>query len=143
MYEIREVDGSDAEIATVIRRFNAMAPELFPTLSDHHLSDGYWWLAYHGDDAVAFAGLVPFEPFTGVGYFKRCYVMPDHVGRGLQLRLMFVREVKARDLGYSQIVSECSADSHSNPNFRRAGFETFEPEQPWGKPASVYWRKVL
>ncbi|CAN0424216.1 unnamed protein product [Phaeothamnion confervicola] len=56
---------------------------------------------------------------------------------------MFVREVKARDLGYTQIVSECSEDSHSNLNFRRAGFEQVQPEQIWGIPGSIYWSKTL
>lgn len=142
-YRIEEVDGSDIDIAETIRRFNKMAPELFPPLTESHLTDGHWWFVYLDKEPVAFAGLVTFEPFSRVGYFKRCYVLPDHVGRGLQLRLMYVRETKARELGYHQIVSECAEDSHSNPNFRRAGFEQVEPEQPWGKPGSVYWRKYL
>ncbi len=143
MYEIVEVDGE--EYADVINRFNALAPETFPALAVSHLTDGHWWLVYHGDDddPVAFAGMVTFEPFRKVAYFKRCYVTPDNWGHGLQLRLMFVREVKARELGYTQIVSECAADSHSNLNFRRAGFEQTEPEQPWGKPGSIYWAKTL
>jgi GNAT superfamily N-acetyltransferase len=144
-YIIEEVDGSDPAIATELRRFNAMSPpELFPDLSDHHLESGYWWLVYNSvDEAVAFAGMVPNEPHKGEAYFKRCYVRPDDVGHGLQLRLMFVREVKARELGYKQIVSECSEHSYSNLNFRRAGFEQVFPEQPWGAPGSVYWSKTL
>lgn len=142
MYEIHEIDGE--AYSNEINGFNAMAPEVFPPLTLHHLANGHWWFAYHQetDKAVAFAGLVPFE-VGNVAYFKRCYVQPDHVGHGLQLRLMFVREVKARDLGYAQIVSECACDSHSNLNFRRAGFEAFEPEQPWGRAGAVYWRKTL
>jgi GNAT superfamily N-acetyltransferase len=143
-YIITEVDGSEPETAAEIRRWNAMSPpELFPELSDHHLESGYWWFAYRGNDPVAFAGMVDNEPHIGEVYFKRCYVLPDHVGHGLQLRLMFVREVKARELGYKQIVSECSEDSHSNFNFRRAHFERIFPEQVWGKPGSVFWRKRL
>lgn len=143
MYEICEVDGSDPEISQIIQHFNSLAPEIFPPLSQDHLDCGCWWLAFHGKEPIAFAGLVTFTPFLDVGYFKRCYVMPDHVGHGLQLRLMFVREVKARELGYIQIISECYEHSHSNLNFRRAGFESIEPEQKWGAPNSVYWRKAL
>src|SRR4051812_26055610 len=99
-YIIEEVDGSDPGIAATLHAFNRLAPEIFPVLDRHHLENGYWWLTYHGDDAVAFAGMVDMEPFQKVCFFKRCYVLPDHVGRGLQLRLMFVREVKARELGY-------------------------------------------
>ncbi len=138
-----DVDGSDPETATTLRRFNSLAPETFPPLTDRHLESGHWWFTYHGEDPVAFAGMCDMEPFHKVCYLKRCYVLPDHVGHGLQLRLMFVREVKAREIGYKQIVSECSEDSHSNLNFRRAGFEQVVPEQPWGKPGSVYWAKTL
>ena len=143
MYTIEEIDGE--ERANEISRFNSLAPETFPLLKPNHLTDGHWWLVYHNEiqEPVAFAGLVEMQPFHRVGYFKRCYVMPDHVGHGLQLRLMFVREVKARELGYTQIVSECSPDSHSNHNFRRAGFEMVCPEQIWGKPGSIYWGKML
>ncbi len=140
-YRIEEVDGE--QHADRIHLFNSYEPKVFPSLATHHLTDGHWWFAYHDAIPVAFAGLVTFEPFSRVAYFKRCFVLPDHVGHGLQLRLMFVREVRARELGYHQIVSECSEDSHSNLNFRRAGFEQVEPEQPWGKHGSVYWRKYL
>jgi GNAT superfamily N-acetyltransferase len=143
MYLIEEADGSEPSTAAILNHFNSLAPEIFPPLTERHLESGHWWLVYHGDDAVAFAGMVPFEPCAKACYLKRCYVLPDHWGHGLQLRLMFVREVKARELGYTQIVSECSEDSHSNLNFRRAGFEQCWPEQPWGKPGSVYWSKVL
>ena len=142
-YRLEEVDGSDPKTAEVIHYFNSLAPEIFPPLTDTHLSDGYWWLAYLGQEPVAFAGLVTFEPCTETAYLKRCYVLPDHCGHGLQLRLMTVREVKARELGYVRIVGECAEHSHSNLNFRRAFFERFEPEQMWGAPNSVYWRKAL
>jgi hypothetical protein len=144
MYIIEEVDGSDPAIAKQLHHFNSLAPETFPPLSQHHLEAGHWWLVYNADDEpVAFAGMVPMEPFAKVAFMKRCYVRPDDVGHGLQLRLLFCREVKCRELGYSQIVSECSEDSHSNLNFRRAGFERVFPEQPWGKPGAVYWSKIL
>lgn len=142
MYDIVEVDGSDPDIAKTLHHFNSLAPELFPELSESHLLDGYWWIVYHGDEPVAFAGLVSFE-IGNVSYFKRCYVLPDHRGRDLQIRLMAIREFKARELRYFQIVSECAATSRSNANFRRRHFEMFDPEQPWGKPGDIYWRKTL
>lgn len=141
MYQIREVDGE--QYADEIHRFNSLAPKTFPSLATSHLTDGHWWFVYQGEVAVAFAGLVTFEPFPRVAYFKRCLVLPDHVGHGLQLRLMYLREAKARELGYHQIVSECAESSHSNPNFRRLGFEQIFPEQPWGKPGDIYWGKFL
>jgi L-amino acid N-acyltransferase YncA len=142
-YAIREIDGREHE--ATIHAFNRMAPETFPELDQQrHIESGFWWLAYFESEPVAFAGLVEFLPFPNIGYFKRCYVLPDHHGHGLQLRFMQVRETKARQLGWSHLISECSAANlHSAANFRRHGFEQVEPEQRWGAPDSIYWKKDL
>ncbi len=144
-YRIEEVDGSDPDVAETLRRFNAMAPEIFPPLTEHHLEDGYWWLVYHTElpDPVAFCGYVTFDPFIETAYLKRAYCMMDHVGHGIQLCTLYTRETHARAAGYTRIVTECAEDSHSNLNLRRAGYEMFEPEQKWGAPRSNYWRKAL
>lgn len=154
-YRIAEVDAQDAEIATTIHRFNSLDEKTFPLLKPHHLECGYWWLAYPNaadgvictpdqTPPVAFAGLVPNTPFDGYGYLKRAYVLPDHRGQGLQCRLLFTRELKARELGWTHLVSECAESNlHSSANFRRAGFERCEPEQRWGVADSVYWIKKL
>jgi len=141
MYEIAEVDGIQNREA--LEAFNALDP-YFPPLQDRHFTNGYWWLAFDGDgNEVAFAGMVPFLPLARVGYFKRCYVLPAHKGHGLQLRLMCARVVKARQLNFSHLVSEClSSNEASANNFRRAGFVQTFPEQPWAKD-SIYWLKEL
>ena len=141
MYELTEVPGP--EFADTLDKFNAMDAD-FPPLTDRHYEDGYWWLVFRYGEAVAFAGLVPFEPFDGVGYCKRCLVRPDHFGHGLQYRLLCARIVKAKQLGWRQLVSECrAANQHSANNFRRAGFDLCEPEQRWGAPLSLYWVRDL
>ncbi|WPM83798.1 GNAT family N-acetyltransferase [Bradyrhizobium sp. 62B] len=66
---------------------------------------GAWWIAYHDDDAVAFAGVVPSTHARNSGYFCRVGVLQRHWGRGLQLRLMRAIEVRARRLGWDSIVS--------------------------------------
>jgi len=143
MYEISEVDG--VEWQETLADLNARSPDIFPPLQPRHFSDGYWWIAFLNDDPVAFAGLVPFEPFPNVGYLKRCYVAPDHHGHGLQYRLMAMRELCARQLGWTLLVSECRADnSYSAANFRKAGFSLCEPEQRWAdQDNSLYWVKHL
>jgi len=116
----------------------------FPPLTDAHLDLGFWWFADNPFRAVAFAGMVPFEPFPGVGYLKRAYVSPEARGHGLQQQFLRIREAKARSLGWTCLVSECAWDNaYSAANFVRAGFESCEPEQRWGAPDSLYWRKQL
>lgn len=140
-YQIHEVDGIEHQETIV--RFNSLVPVIFPILTINHLTDGFWWIAFLDDEPVAFAGLVENVPFKGVGYFKRCHVMPDHHGHGIQFRMMMARELKARQLGWTQLVSECHAsNNHSANNFRRAGFEQVWPEQPWARD-SIYWAKAL
>ena len=142
MCEICEVDGLTHK--DTIDAFNAMVPETFPPLELKHFTDGYSWVAYLESTPVGFAMLVPFEPFPNIGYCKRCYVSPDHYGHGLQFRMLSARIVKAKQLGWTRIVSECLAsNTFSANNFRKAGFDLCEPEQKWGAPESIYWVKVL
>ncbi len=141
MHTIREVTGADH--ADIIHRFNRMAPDIFPELQPRHIEDGYWWLAYLKQEPVGFAGLVPFEPFPNVGYLKRAYVLPEHRGHGLQQRFLFLREAKAKQLGWSLLVSECANGGRSSHNFARAGYSPCDPEQPWGTPNSIYWAKQI
>lgn len=141
-YELHEVDGTTNQ--DTITRLNALCPEIFPALSEEHLADGFWWLVYLDGDPIAFAGMVQFKPFESVWYYKRCYVLPDHHGHGLQFRLMKARELKARQIGARQIISECAgSNTYSASNFRKAGFELTEPEQKWGAANSLYWVKAL
>ncbi len=138
MYEINQVDG--VVFADTILRFNSLAPETFPPLEEHHLTDGYWWLAYLYDEPVAFAGMVPFLP--GIGYLKRCFVL--HRGHGLQYRLMLARCMEAKRIGWTHLVSEChETNTHSAANFLRANFSPFAPDQKWAGEHSLYFIKHL
>jgi RimJ/RimL family protein N-acetyltransferase len=139
---IREVDGTAT--AEVLHYLNAQDAQ-FPELKDHHLEQGYWWLARTWSRAiVGFAGMVPKVPYPGVGYFKRCWISPTARGNGLQMVFMRLREAKARELGWTTLTSEVAGDNQrSIANFLKAGFTVTEPEQPWGAPGSVYFVKRL
>lgn len=140
MYTLHEVDG--LTFADILNYFNAMVDD-WPPLQERHFLNGHWWIAYLEDEPVAFAGLVPFEPFQNVGYCKRCYVKPDHHGHGLQFRLLKARELKAKQLGWTMLVSECSSNNlWSASNFTKAGFSRTEPEQPWAMNA-IYFMKMI
>jgi N-acetylglutamate synthase-like GNAT family acetyltransferase len=143
-YRIREVDASNDDVAEIIRALNAETAE-FPELTDNEL-DGfhcYWWIAYRGKEPVGFAGMVPSQKYKNVGYLKRAGVTAGHRGNGIQLRLFKVREQKARKIGWTHLVSECTNTVYSANNFIRAGFKLFEPKERWAFENSLYWRKVL
>jgi hypothetical protein len=140
MYELREVSGAAPEIADALRYLNSHEPT-FPPLTDDHLANGFWWLI-ESDETVGFTGMVPFLPFAGVGYLKRCYVNPLHRGNGLQIRSLFVREARAKKLGWKQLVSETTS-IQSAGNFVKAGYEAVIPEQKWGAEGSMFFAKTL
>lgn len=142
-YVIEEVDALAS--AEIIHFFNGLATDIFPPLTERHLRDGFWWLAFwQRTKIVGFTGLVPLVPFEDVGYLKRAYVLPEHRGQGLQLRFIQLRECKAKELGWSLLVTETSGDNlRSQSNMLAAGFEKFDPEQRWGAPGSAYFKKSL
>jgi GNAT superfamily N-acetyltransferase len=139
-YQIAIVDG--IAFADTISNFNKYV-EAWPELQPKHYENGYWWLVFHGAEAIAFAGLVPFDPFPNAGYLKRCYVLPDHRGHSLQSRLIAIREAQGRSLGWTHLYSDShKTNVHAANSFRRAGYALCEPEQPW-EINSLYWVKEI
>lgn len=142
MYDIRKVSGQDC--AEEITKFNALFHDQFTALKPRHLDRGHWWLVYLAGRTVGFAGMVPFHPFSRVGYLKRAAILPEHRGHGLQRQLIDVREEFARSgTDWTHLISECLASNVSSANnFIRAGFMLCEPERPWEKD-TLYWIKEI
>jgi len=69
--------------------------------------------------------------------------MPIYRGLGLQRRLIRVREIAARRLGWRTMVSDTCDNAFSANNFIDAGYRMFEPSKPWAVDGSCYWRKDL
>jgi GNAT superfamily N-acetyltransferase len=141
-YSITEVSG--IEYTDEIKRFNGLFKKDFLPLEDRHLSNGFWWFVHHGIQVVAFAGLVPFEPFPRVGYTKRQAVLKEHRGKGLQRQLIEASEILAREsTDWTHLISECSANNPASANNHfRAGFKLCEVERPWAKE-TLFWIKEL
>jgi GNAT superfamily N-acetyltransferase len=140
-YRIREVDAEDEEVADTLADLHRLTFLASAPLPAFQL--GHWWLAYHGDTPVGFAGLVPSAYIRNAGYFCRVGVVREHVGRSLQLRLMRALEARARSNGWSSVVSDTTDNLRSANNFIKAGYRLYRPEFPWAWPQTLYWRKVL
>jgi hypothetical protein len=141
MYRIREVDGSDDEIADTLADLHRLT--FFESAPIPEFGLGHWWLAYRDELAVAFAGMVPSTRAHNAGYFCRVGVIRCHCGHALQLRLMRATEYRARRRGWCSIVSDTTDNLVSANNFIRAGYRLYQPEYPWGWPNTLYWRKSL
>lgn len=137
-YRVREVDGLDEEIATDITWmhdvcFGKSAPQVDPAI-------GCWWIAFHKDQPVAFAGLTVHGDY---GYLYRAGVLPGHRGHKLQRRLVRAREAKARKLGLQYIVTDTTYNTPSSNALIGAGYKLYVPKNPWGPKAALYWRKDM
>ena len=141
MYKIREVDGHDDEVAETLSDIHSLT--FFDGAAIPAFDWGHWWLAYHGTTPVGFAGIVPSTRAHNAGYFSRVGVLRKHCGRGLQLRLMRVLELRARRNGWISIVSDTTENIASANNFIRAGYRLYQPQNPWAWPSTLYWRKFI
>ena len=141
MYIIRMVDAYDEDAAEILSDLHQLT--FFDAAAMPQFDLGTWWLAYHGDDAVAFAGVLPSTHVKNGGYFCRVGVLQRHRGRGLQRRMMRVIEARGRRIGWGSIVSDTTDNTVSANNFIQAGYRLFEPEAPWAWPQTLYWRKWL
>jgi GNAT superfamily N-acetyltransferase len=141
MYKIRTADADDDAVAKTLADLHRLTFLDAATMPRFEL--GAWWLAYHEDVAIAFAGVAPSTHARGSGYFSRVGVLRRHRGQGLQLRLMRAVEAKGRREGWRSIVSDTTDNPASANNFIKAGYRLYQPDVPWAWSNTLYWRKWL
>lgn len=139
MYKIRMVDAFEDDVADTLADLHRLT--FFDAATMPHFDLGAWWLAYHGDDAAAFAGVVPSTYARNSGYFTRVGVLQRHWGMGLQLRPMRAVEARGRRLGWDGIVFDTTDNLISANNFIKAGYRLYKPEMPWAWSHTLYWRR--
>ena len=147
VYRIREVDGSDEDVAETLRDLHEECfGDTAPNLNSTDLDRGVWWLAFaidEGRELAGFCGLTPTYADPNLGYLKRAAVRRPHRGQGLQRRFVRVREARARRLGMRGIITDTSDNPSSANNLIKCGYRMFIPENPWGFRHSCYWTKDL
>jgi len=141
VYRVREADAQDDEVADTLAELHRLT--FFDGAPIPDFDWGYWWLAFHGANPVAFAGAVPSTHVRHAGYVCRVGVLKEHCGHGLQLRLMRAMEARARRNGWKCMVSDTTQNIPSANNFIRAGYRLYLPQYPWAFPDTLYWRKIM
>ena len=141
MYRIREVDGSDDDVADTLSELHWLT--FFDGASIPKFDHGHWWLAHCAPEPVAFAGIIPSTHVPNTGYFCRVGVLRKHWGRSLQLRLMRALEARARLNGWFSVISDTTDNVSSANNFIRAGYRLYQPQIPWAWPHTMYWHKLI
>jgi GNAT superfamily N-acetyltransferase len=118
----------------------------FPTDDRINPADSLWWIAWHGQQPVAYAGLrlCRLEHNLGAAFLCRAGVIPGHRGRGLQKRLIRVREQAARKLAITELITYCVSYNCASINSLIAcGYRTYWPATKWGGSNAIYLRKPL
>jgi GNAT superfamily N-acetyltransferase len=141
MYRIREVDGQDDETAETLADLHQLT--FFNSAQMPEFDQGYWWLALYETAPVGFAGVITSTRAYNAGYFSRVGVLRKYCGHALQLRLMRAMESRARNNGWSCVVSDTTDNVASANNFIRAGYRLYRPQHPWAWPNTLYWRKSI
>lgn len=106
---------------------------------------GWWWLAVdESGKAIGFAGMRPSERWQQTAYLCRAGVLPEYRGQGIQKRLIRVRLAKARVLGNTHAITDCTTENPASArNLIAAGFKPYWPQNPWALPHSIYWIRKL
>jgi hypothetical protein len=141
MYRIREIDGQDDDIADTLTELHRLT--FFNGACVPEFEHGHWWLAFHENMPVAFAGVVPSTRACNAGYFCRVGVLKKHFGNGLQRRLMRSMEARVRRNGWSCVISDTTDNHISANNFIQGGYRLYQPRLPWAWPNTLYWRKFI
>ena len=105
--------------------------------------DGWWWVAFHDNKPVGFAGLQPSNQWELTGYLYRAALTWEARGLRLQRRLIAARIAKARKLGWHWLVTDTYSNPASANNLIAMGFRLYQPKRPWAAKGSLYWRMCL
>jgi ribosomal protein S18 acetylase RimI-like enzyme len=101
---------------------------------------------YDEKKLIAFAIAKKSAGYSQAMYLSRCCVHPNYRGKGLQKRLIHLREVWALHNSMVYSITDTSNDNVASMNALIAcGYRPYWPElvHPWALPNSVYWRKTL
>jgi GNAT superfamily N-acetyltransferase len=104
---------------------------------------GAYWIGYDADKPVAFCVVAPSVRWVDTVYLARAGVLSSHRGRGLQKRMISIRERWARSNGYVWSVTDTADNPASANSLISQGYRMFDPSKPWALDYSLYWRKRL
>jgi GNAT superfamily N-acetyltransferase len=140
-FNIYKVDCRKPEIVSILVHLQKLC---LPSDAIYDVSRGHWWVAYtENDKPIGFAGLVRSNAWVDCGYLCRAGVVPSHRGKGLQKRLIKVREAQAKRLNWNWLITDTYLNPASSNSLISCGFRLYEPSEPWSFPHALYFRKNI
>lgn len=140
MFSIRRVDGSKDNQAALLAWLQL---EILSGDTPLGTDTGWWWVLYCDDQPVGFCSLRPSAYWLDTVYLCRAGVLPQHRGKGLQKRLIRVRERHAKRLKMNWLISDTYNNPASTNSLIRCGFQMYTPSKKYGAEGTCYWRKRL
>lgn len=137
---IKHIDSSVIENSELLYK---LQKECLPYDKLYDVSQGAWWVAYKNDRPVGFAGIVRSSRWCDTGYLCRSGVIRSARGQGVQKRLIRVRQLYAKKMGWAWLITDTYHNPPSSNSLISCGFKLFEPTLPWGAKGTLYWRKHL
>lgn len=116
--------------------------EMFPidTPETKVASNILWWVLWDDDRAIGFTGLKLLD--SGVAFLLRSGVVKDYQGRGLQKKMIQVREKAARKLEYETIITYTERHNYASANnLISQGYKLYYPEYVYGFRTALYFIK--
>lgn len=115
--------------------------KILPADTPYKTDRGHWWIAYAEDGKpVGFAGMVRSTNWTDTGYFCRAGVLSGYTGHGLQKRLIKVRLVQAKKMGWNWCITDTTDNPASSNSLISCGFRVYTPANPWSFKNAIYWK---
>lgn len=137
-FTVKKVDIRNPAIQNLLLH---LQKQILPSDQPYEPTRGHWWIAYaECGKPVGFAGLVRSIKWTDTGYLCRAGVMDGFTGHGLQLRMIKVRLVQAKKLGWAWCITDTTNNPASANSLINAGFKMYTPGKPWSFRNACYWK---
>lgn len=140
MYTIRRIDGHQDNQAALAHWLQL---EILPADDPLPTTSGWWWVVYKDDRPIGFCSLRKSSQWADAAYLCRAGILYKYRGKGLQKRLIRVRERLAKRLKMNWLVTDTYNNPASANSLIACGFKMFIPSKKWGAEETCYWRKRL
>lgn len=118
--------------------------DIFPLDEMVNIVEGktHCWIVWLNGDAVGFCAMDLLS--SNIAYFSRAGLSYKVRGKGLQKRLISVRERFAKKQGYAKIITYTVLDNiKSSVNLQKRGYFLYEPEYKYQGSDVLYWLKEI
>lgn len=123
------------------RRLIILDGKIFSGCGNEFKRNRDWWVIVEDSSIVAYCGCLYSEK---VCVFVRAWVYEPFRGKGLQRRMIAIREKAARMNGcYSLVTYTVTDNPHSANNLIRKGFKIHDPQYKYVGKNVIYFLKQL